>query len=46
MITEPTVEDAALSLLGELQYLVLHGPEIAASEQRIPDAKRIVGRCA
>jgi type I restriction enzyme R subunit len=30
--TESTVEDAALSWLGELQHEVLHGPEIAPGE--------------
>ena len=30
--TESTVEDAALAWLGELEYSVLHGPEIAQGE--------------
>ena len=31
-LTESTVEDAALSWLGELGYAVAHGPEIAPGE--------------
>ncbi len=31
-VTEGTVEDAALSWLGELEYSILHGPEIAPGE--------------
>ncbi|HEY2975955.1 MAG TPA: hypothetical protein VGJ48_25805 [Pyrinomonadaceae bacterium] len=42
MITEPTEEDGAMSLLGELEYLVVHGREFAVGEQRIPYAKQIV----
>ena len=34
LITESTVEDAALAWLGELGYAVLHGPEIEPGELR------------
>jgi len=30
--TEPTVEDVALSWLGELNHALMHGPEIAPVE--------------
>jgi hypothetical protein len=46
MITESVVENAALAWLESLGYAIKHGPEIALGEQRIPDAKRIVGKCA
>ena len=38
MITESIVEDAALAWLGELGFAVLHGPEIAPGELRVPSA--------
>jgi len=46
MIREPTEKDLAMSLFGELEYLVVHRREFAASEQRIPYANQIVERYA
>ena len=44
IITESTVEDAALAWLGELGYTVLHGPEIEPEGPREERVNAWLGR--
>lgn len=40
--TESVVEEAVLAWLEDLHYTVLHGPDIAPGELRMPDAERFL----